>query len=139
MCIHIYVLLQSSDFWLRDLDLRYRDKAAVRANGGMLCDRHMHAANQLLSQQYPHLQGLHSTLFQSKEFPPLEMSGGFLPDGKNIANLIYIMEWKIHVVMHRVCRLYTISELDWWTGLVDWTTGLTFLPRKIGKIHYFDF
>ena len=21
--------------------------------------------------------------------------------------------------------LYTISGLDWWTGLVDWTTGLT--------------
>ena len=27
-------------------------------------------------------------------------------------------------------RLYTIGGLDRWIGLVDWTTGLTFLPRK---------
>ena len=29
--------------------------------------------------------------------------------------------------------LYTIGGLDRWTGLVDWTTGLTFLPRKSAK------
>ena len=57
----------------------------------MLTDQHMHAVNKLLLQQYPHLQGLHSTLLiQSSGFPPIEMCAGFVADGKGINNNMHL-------------------------------------------------
>ena len=43
----------------------------VIESGGWLTDQHIHAANKLLSKQFPELQGLQSTL--------LSQNGGFVP------------------------------------------------------------
>ena len=60
------------------------EKEVLKTRGGMLNDWHMYAVNKLLTQQYPHLQGLHSTLLnQTSGFPPMEMSGGFVANGKH--------------------------------------------------------
>ena len=45
---------------------------------------------------------------------------------------------KMSLVYSARTWLYTIGGLDRWTGLVDWTTGLTFLPRKSTKCNIFD-
>ena len=58
-------------YWVRNLDLRNFDMAVILKNG-MLSDRHMHAVNKLMKVQFPHLQGLHSTLLvQTSGFPEL--------------------------------------------------------------------
>ena len=67
--------------WKENLDLRAIDKAVVRR--GKLCDRHMYAAQKLLAAQFPHLQGLQSTLLSQTSFTSLqESAGGFMPEGK---------------------------------------------------------
>ena len=65
--------------WVSDLDLRVSDKAQVRR--GKLGDKHMHAAQKLLALQYPHLQGLKSTLLGQKAFDPINEAGGFVAEG----------------------------------------------------------
>ena len=58
---------QSLLFGFEDLDLNTKDKEVLE-KGGMLNDKHMHAVNKLLRQQYPYLQGFQSTLLsQSNE------------------------------------------------------------------------
>ena len=78
--------MQLWSFWVPSFDLRHLERAALERRGSMLTDQHMYAVNKLLSQQYPHLQGLHSTLLtqSSSGFPPIEMGGGFVADGKQI-------------------------------------------------------
>ena len=49
---------------------------------GKLCDRHMHAANKLLAAQFPHLQGLQSTLLSQTSFTSIQESGGYMSEGK---------------------------------------------------------
>ena len=44
-------------FWNASLDLRSRDKDVIE-KGGLPCDRHMHAANKLLSSQFLAIQGM---------------------------------------------------------------------------------
>ena len=58
-----------------------RDKVALRKNG-KLCDRHMNAANKLLAVQFPHLQGLQSTLLSQTSFTSIQESGGYMSEGK---------------------------------------------------------
>ena len=48
--------------------MREEDKVVIEY-GGLLHDRHMHAAHKLLREQFPHLHGLQSTL--------LSQVGGF--------------------------------------------------------------
>ena len=50
-----------------NLHLRVEDKHIIRDPDGMLTDAIMHAANKLLAVQFPHLQGLQTTLL-SKNF-----------------------------------------------------------------------
>ena len=62
-------------FWIRALDLRILDKAVIE-NAGMLCDRHMFAANKLLSSQFPAMQGMQNTLLsQNGRFTPVSSDG----------------------------------------------------------------
>lgn len=54
----------------------------------MLTDRHMFAVNKLLKVQFPHVQGLHSTLLvQRSGFPPINISAEPVPDGKFVMQL----------------------------------------------------
>ena len=62
--------------WIPNIHLTEFDKEVIEC-GGWLCDQHMHATNRLLSNQFPHLQGLQSI--------HLSQNGGFTPvtsDGK---------------------------------------------------------
>lgn len=65
--------------WVPNLDLKVSDRAELRR--GKLGDKHMHAAQKLLALQYPHLQGLKSTLLSQKSFPPIIEAGGFIAEG----------------------------------------------------------
>ncbi len=56
----------AGSLWIPHLDLRYRDRGVVKR--GLLCDRHMYAAHELLRYQFPHLHGLQSTLLSQREF-----------------------------------------------------------------------
>ena len=77
--------MQLKEFWILSLSLRYQERDDLESKSSMLSDQHMYAVNKLLSQQYPHLQGLHSTLLiQSSGFPPIEMSSGFVAEGKDL-------------------------------------------------------
>lgn len=53
--------------WVKDLDLRMQEKNVLQENG-MLSDRHMTAANQLLRSQYPSILSLQSTLLGQTKF-----------------------------------------------------------------------
>ena len=73
----------------------------LRVNGGLLCDRHMYAANKLLARQYPHLDGLNSTLLSQSPtgFPQLELSGGYMPTCKCISKswpYIVLLDYTLH-------------------------------------------
>ena len=63
-----------------------RDKVALRK--GKLCDRQRHAANKLLAAQFPHLQGLQSTLLSQTSFTSIQESGGYISEGKCFIVLI---------------------------------------------------
>ena len=65
----------------KNLGLTVRDKVVLKKNG-KLCDRHMHAANKLLAVQFPHLQGLQSTLLSQTSFTSIQESGGYMSEGK---------------------------------------------------------
>lgn len=84
MCLMIifYSFQVNSDqtIWKKHLDLRIRDKRVIQ--NGKLGDRIMFAANKLLQAQFPHLQGLQSTLLSQTSFTPIDKSGGFIPEGK---------------------------------------------------------
>ena len=61
--------------WVKDLDLRQIDKKVIAGKTGMLTDRHMYAAHKLLRQQFPDIEGCHSTLLtQSNSYPPVKSS-----------------------------------------------------------------
>lgn len=49
--------------WVAHLDFRYFHKMIIEAPEGLLADRHMSEAHKLLSNKFPDLQDLHSTLF----------------------------------------------------------------------------
>ena len=68
---HIYIAIFNFKVWVANLDLYYLDKDVIEAPEGLLCDRHMHAAHKLLSNSFPDLQGLQSTL--------LCQNGGYTP------------------------------------------------------------
>ena len=69
--------------WVPELNLTMRDKDVLESPDGMLTDRHMDAVRKLLASQYPHLQGLQSSLLCQTEtgFNPIDVSGGFMPEG----------------------------------------------------------
>ena len=75
--------------------LNVRDKEVIRQPGGMLCDCHMYAANELLTLQHPSVSGMRSTLLvQKRGFPPVAEDGN-LPRGVShcnffICNIVYI-------------------------------------------------
>ena len=48
--------------WVKDLDLRQIDKNVIAGKTGMLTDRPKYAAHKLLHQQFPDIEGCHSTL-----------------------------------------------------------------------------
>ena len=79
MCISLTVQMS---FWVKDLDLRYSDKAIIE-EGEKLSDRHMYAAHKLLSGEFPSLEGLQSTLLaETGGFLPVNgTQGGFFPEG----------------------------------------------------------
>ena len=65
------------------LDLDESDRRALEM-GRMLTDKHMHAANTMLSTQFPTLLGLQSTLLvQTAGFDnmDLDFGGGYLLEG----------------------------------------------------------
>ena len=63
--------------WLKNLDLRLFDKQVLSATGGMLSDKHMHAAHELLSMQFLNFEGCHNTLLaQLKAFPSVTNNQG---------------------------------------------------------------
>ena len=65
------------------MDLTKRDKAVLESPDGMLTDKHIDAASKLLAAQFPHLQGLQSSLTcqTTDDFTPVDISGGFMPEG----------------------------------------------------------
>ena len=70
-----------SQYWIADLDLKTSDKAIIE-RGRELTDRHMEAAHKVLAEQFPHLQGLQSTLLaQTGSFTPVSECSGFIPEG----------------------------------------------------------
>ena len=52
--------------WVKDLDLNLSDKK-ILMSGKYLSDKHMQAANLLLKKEFPHLQGLQTTLLSQTE------------------------------------------------------------------------
>ncbi len=68
--------------WVESLSLNERDKAALE-KGRMLTDKHMDAANRMLSTS--HLLGLQSTLLVQTDGGyaqmDLDCTGGYLPEG----------------------------------------------------------
>ena len=56
--------------WIPTIHLDQFDKDVIM-NGGLLCDKHMNAASKLISQQFPAVHGMQSTL--------LSQMGGFVP------------------------------------------------------------
>ena len=68
---------------MAELNLTMRDKAVLESPNGMLTDKHMDAASKLLSTQFPHMQGLQSSLrYQTAGgLTPITFSGGFVPEG----------------------------------------------------------
>lgn len=89
MTIMLYSTLYQTNMermWKKNLGLTVRDKVALRK--GKLCDRHMHAANKLLAAQFPHLQGLQSTLLSQTSFTSIQESGGYISEGKCFIVLI---------------------------------------------------
>ncbi len=66
--------LQVSQHWVPDLGLKTRDKAIIE-KGGLLTDQHVHTARKVLAEQFPHLQGLQSTLLVQTGSLPLCLSG----------------------------------------------------------------
>ncbi len=75
--------------WQKGLDMRVWDKLVIR--DGMLCDRIMFAANKLLAIQFPHLQGLKSTLLSQTSFTPIEESGGYITNGECIVTTMLLL------------------------------------------------
>ncbi len=75
----LYMQTYMDHLWKVNLDLRVRDKVVLRK--GILCDRHMYAANQLLAVQFPGAQGLQSTLLSQTSFTSIQLSGGIIHDG----------------------------------------------------------
>ena len=70
-----------SQYWIADLDLKTSDKSIIE-RGRELTDRHMEAAHKVLAEQFPHLQGLQSTLLaQTGSFTPVSECSGFIPEG----------------------------------------------------------
>ena len=70
-----------SQYWVADLDLKTGDKVIIE-RGRKLTDRHMEAAHKVLAEQFPHLQGLQSTLLaQTGGFTPVSECSGFIPEG----------------------------------------------------------
>ena len=68
-----------------NLDLKNHDRFVIE-EGGLLNDRHMHAAHQLLRKQFPLLNGLQSTLLiQSNGFSPVASNGRNLYTTANVA------------------------------------------------------
>ena len=58
--------------------------------GKKLIDRHMYAAQKLMRDQFPHLQGLQTTLLSQKRDAVVSISesGGFLAEGKNNIHIL---------------------------------------------------
>ena len=74
-------MLLFQGLWLPELDFNFQDKIIIEEKG-MLSDKHMLAVSKLLKVQFPHMQGLHTTLLsQSHGFPALSLSDGITPDG----------------------------------------------------------
>ena len=62
--------------WLKTLDLNLFDKQVLSAIGGMLSDKHMRAAHQLLSMQFLKFGCYNTLLAQLKAFPPVSNNQG---------------------------------------------------------------
>ena len=90
--------------WKESLDLRHQEKMIVRK--GLLTDRHMTAANLLLSKQFPHLQGLQNTILSQTQFSPIQESGGFIAEGIYKAPAYYILTLNLYPNLNLV--LYTV-------------------------------
>ena len=61
------------------------DEDVTESTEGLLCDKHMIAANEIFAKQFPSLQGLQSTLLcQSDGFVPISVDGGsgYITEGK---------------------------------------------------------
>ena len=68
--------------WVQSLDLTINDKEAIEIESGLLCDKHMSAANTIMAHQFPNLQGLQSTLLSQMDgFSPISI-GSNAPEGK---------------------------------------------------------
>ena len=62
--------------WIESLDLRQMDKKILE-KGGVLTDRLICAGQDILKRQFPHLQGLQSTLYSQEldKFTPVNDEG----------------------------------------------------------------
>ena len=76
------LIFQTGDcFWIEDLNLKESDKIAIQS-GDCLNDHHMHAAHEMLRKQFPHVDGLQSTLLcQNDGLIPIQPGAGFCPSG----------------------------------------------------------
>ena len=76
-----------------ELNLTVGDKAVLESPNVMLTDKHMDAASKLLSAQFPHMQGLQSSLrYQTAGGLTglITFSGGFVPEGLSQTVIEYI-------------------------------------------------
>ena len=83
ICIILFTL--QNTFWVPSLSLTLYDKDVIESTEGLLCDKHMLAANEIFANQFPSLQGLQSTLLcQSDGFVPISVDGGsgYITEGK---------------------------------------------------------
>ena len=60
--------------WIAELNLKASVKEIILKQN-MLNDTHINAAQVLLGQQFPRLEGLQSTLLCQTQFQPLKTSG----------------------------------------------------------------
>ena len=85
--------------WKENLDLRVADQVVVRK--GLLGDRIMNAVNKLLIVQFPHLQGLQSTLLSQTSLQPIQEGSGYIAEGTIHCHIIYCHGFHGYILPHR--------------------------------------
>ena len=90
----------TNEVWVAELSLTMEDKAVLESPKGMLTDKHMDAASQLLAIHFPHIQGLQSYLkYQSSSrLISLSFGGGFMPEGLCGIMLINNLHMRITII-----------------------------------------
>ncbi len=111
-------------YWLKDLRLTVIDQQQL-LGGDWLTDKHINVAHQLLSQQFPTLNGLQDPLFLAMFDHPYKSSGKDFIQIVNITN------------QHWVCVSNVISSpgvVEVYDSMPFYSTGSSALSQQVAKM-----